>query len=138
MKLYTRHLLPELDLPANANQIEGASAAPLIHVLMVLIVLLIITFGAQHALRPGSPLFQARNTERKLVLVKIDAKGSVIWGDDTLSNTADLSARIAFAANQPVQPEIAVQPSPDTPYEFVARVLVLTKGAGLQKVGVLN
>ena len=40
----------------------------------------------------------------------------------------------------PVQPEIHLCPSADTPYAFVAAllVLVLAQKAGLQKVGVAN
>ena len=61
-----------------------------------------------------------------------------MWGSDRLASMADLNGRIANAAFQTVQPEIHLQPSPDTPYSFVASVLVMANKAGLQKVGVVN
>ena len=122
-------------------QMTEAGTAPLIYVLMVLIVMLIVTQVTQavpSAIHSGSLPNQAASAEARLVLVRINAKGSVMWGDDTLGSAAELSTRIANAANQTVQPEIALQPTPDTPYAFVAQVLLLTQTAGLQKVGVLH
>jgi biopolymer transport protein ExbD len=84
------------------------------------------------------PSAQASSAVPEVVVLQIDAQGFVVWGGDRLASMADVNARIAAAATQPVQPEIHLQPAPDTPYAFVAGVLVMAKKAGLQKVGVVN
>ncbi len=140
MKLYSHHLslhvtAPELD----AAPLVEMNTTPLIDVLLVLIVMLIITIPVPlHSVNLDMPSYQAPSAMPDVVVLQIDAKGFVVWSGDSLANMADLNARITTAAGQPMQPEIHLQPSPDTPYAFVAGVLVMAKRAGLQKVGVVN
>ena len=140
MNLYTQHLSPHTAAPqADAEPLVEMNTTPLIDVLLVLIVMLIITIPVPlHSVNLDTPSRQATATVPEVVLLQIDAKGFVVWGGDSLANMADVNVRIAAAAAQSVQPEIHLQPSPDTPYAFVAGVLVLAKKAGLQKVGVVN
>ena len=139
MKLYTQHLLPQAATPDDAAPLVEMNTTPLIDVLLVLIVMLIITIPVPlHSVNLDMPSRQAATTAPEVVLLQIDAKGFVVWGGKRLASMADVNARIAAAAAQSVQPEIHLQPSPDTPYAFVASVLVLAKKAGLQKVGVVN
>jgi biopolymer transport protein ExbD len=140
MKLYTYHLSPHTAASeADAAPMVEMNTTPLIDVLLVLIVMLIITIPVPlHSVNLDMPSAQATANVPEVVLLQIDAKGFVVWGGDKLPSLADVNARIAAAAAQPVQPEIHLQPSPDTPYAFVAGVLVMAKNAGLQKVGVVN
>ena len=140
MKLYTAHLSPHIvAVDAEAVPLVEMNTTPLIDVLLVLIVMLIITIPVPlHSVNLDMPSRQAASTIPEVVVLQIDAKGFVVWGGDRLANMADVNARIAAAAAQPAQPEIHLQPSPDTPYAFVAGVLVMAKKAGLLKVGVVN
>ena len=140
MKLYTTHL-SRYNAPseADAAPLVEMNTTPLIDVLLVLIVMLIITIPVPlHSVNLDMPSRQAAANVPEVVLLKIDAQGFVVWGSDRLASMADLNSRISNAAAQAVQPEIHLQPSPDTPYSFAASVLVMAKKAGLQKVGVVN
>lgn len=140
MKLYSQLLSPHIAAPeAEATPLVEMNTTPLIDVLLVLIVMLIITIPVPlHSVNLDMPSRQVTTTVPEVVVLQIDAKGFVVWGGDSLTNMSDVNARIAAAAAQPVQPEIHLQPSADTPYAFVAGVLVMAKKAGLLKVGVVN
>jgi biopolymer transport protein ExbD len=139
MKLYTGHVSPQAAAVEGAAPLVEMNTTPLIDVLLVLIVMLIITIPVPlHAVKLDMPSRQLATTVPEVVVLKIDAKGFVVWDADTLASTADVNARMAAAAAQSVQPEIHLQPSPDAPYAFVAGVLVMAKRAGLQKVGLVN
>jgi biopolymer transport protein ExbD len=139
MKLYTGDISPEADAVQDAAPLIEMNTTPLIDVLLVLIVMLIITIPVPlHAVKLDMPSRQLATTVPEVVVLKIDAKGFVVWDGDTLASLADVNARMAAAAAQNVQPEIHLQPSSDAPYAFVAGVLVMAKRAGLQKVGLVN
>jgi len=139
MKLYTGHVSPQAAAVQDAAPLVEMNTTPLIDVLLVLIVMLIITIPVPlHAVKLDMPSRQLATTVPEVVVLKIDAKGFVVWDGDTLASTADVNARMAAAAAQSAQPEIHLQPSPDAPYAFVAGVLVMAKRAGLQKVGLVN
>jgi biopolymer transport protein ExbD len=139
MKLYTGDISPEADAVQDAAPLIEMNTTPLIDVLLVLIVMLIITIPVPlHAVKLDMPSRQLATTVPEVVVLKIDAKGFMVWDGDTLASLADVNARMAAAAAQNVQPEIHLQPSSDAPYAFVAGVLVMAKRAGLQKVGLVN
>lgn len=140
MKLYSQHLSPHFAAPqAEATPLVEMNTTPLIDVLLVLIVMLIITIPVPlHSVNLDMPSRQVSNAEPEVVVLQIDAKGFVVWGDDRLASMTEVNARIGAAAAQAVQPEIHVQPAPDAPYAFVAAVLTMAKKAGLQRVGVVN
>ena len=140
MKLYSQHLSHRAATQdADAAPLVEMNTTPLIDVLLVLIVMLIITIPVPlHSVNLDMPSKQATSTVPEVVVLQIDAQGFIVWGGDKLTNLADVNARIAEAAAQPVQPEIHLQPAPDAPYAFVAGVLVMAKKAGLLKVGVVN
>ena len=139
MKLYSQHLSPRAAAESDATPLVEMNTTPLIDVLLVLIVMLIITIPVPlQSINLDMPSRQASTMPREVVRLQIDAQGFIVWSGDRLTNLADVNARIAAAAAQPVQPEIHLQPAPDAPYAFVAGVLVMAKKAGLQRVGVVN
>ena len=140
MKLYNQHLSRQAEKQeSEAAPLVEMNTTPLIDVLLVLIVMLIITIPVpMHSVNLDIASAQAANSTPEVVLLQMDAKGNVQWNSEKLPSLADVNARIAAAAAQALQPEIHLQPAPDTPYAFVAGVLVMTKKAGLKKVGVVN
>ena len=140
MKLYSQHLSLHLhQAELDANPMVEMNTTPLIDVLLVLLVMLIITIPVPlHSVKLDMPSRQATASVPKVVNQQMDAAGFVQWNDERVMDMATLNARIAAAAGGPVQPEIHLRPSADTPYAFVAAFLVLAQKAGLQKVGVVN
>ena len=140
MNLYTQFLSPQSTArEMQATPLVEMNTTPLIDVLLVLIVMLIITIPVPlDSISLDTPSKQASSVEPEVVVVQIDAKGFVVWDDDELASMEQVNARLASTAALRKQPEVRVLPSPDTPYAFVAAVLVMAKKAGLQKVGVVN
>ena len=140
MKLYSQHLSLHLhQAELDANPMVEMNTTPLIDVLLVLLVMLIITIPVPlHSVKLDMPSRQATASVPEVVSLQMDAAGFVQWNDERVVDMATLNARIAAAAGGPVQPEIHLRPSADTPYAFVAAFLVLAQKAGLQKVGVVN
>ena len=140
MKLFTHHLSPHLSAyDAEAEPIVEMNTTPLIDVLLVLIVMLIITIPVPlNSISLDTPTKQTLAVQPDIVVVQINAGGFILWGGTTLASMADLRAKVAETAAQANQPELHLQPSPDTPYAFVTAVLVMAKAAGVRKVGVVN
>ena len=139
MKLYPQHLTARSRATDEAAPLVEMNTTPLIDVLLVLIVMLIITIPVPlHSVNLDMPSIQKTASTPEVVVLQIDAKGFVMWDGDSLATMVQLNDRISAAAAQPIQPEIHLQPSPDTPYAFVAGVVVMAKKAELMKVGVVN
>ncbi|MBI2726822.1 MAG: biopolymer transporter ExbD [Polaromonas sp.] len=138
MKLYTQHLSRSSGDDPEAGPMVEMNTTPLIDVMLVLLVMLIITIPVQlHSVNLDMPSMQA-GTMPEVVEVQMNAAGFLQWNGETLADMQAVQARMAAARAQPVQPEIHLKPSFDTPYSFVAAFLVMANRAGLQKVGVVN
>lgn len=140
MKLYSQHLSGTSGTgDAEAGPMAEMNTTPLIDVLLVLLVMLIITIPVQlHSIGLDMPSYQAAAAEPEVVVVQMDGAGFVKWNAEQVADLAALNARVAAVAAMPVQPEIHLHPSSDTPYAFVAAFLVVAQKAGLRKVGVVN
>jgi biopolymer transport protein ExbD len=140
MKLYTQHLSPQLGgQEAEPSPMIEMNTTPLIDVMLVLIVMLIITIPMQlHSVNLDLPSAQTSATVPEVVVVQMDTAGFVRWDAQGMPDIATLSAKVSTAAAMPVQPEIHLRPSADTPYAYVAAFLAMTQKAGLTKVGVFN
>jgi len=140
MKLYSQHLAPHERAPeADPSPMVEMNTTPLIDVMLVLVVMLIITIPVQlHSVNLDTPSYQVSSATPEVVALQMDAAGYVYWNGERVIDMSVLNTHIAAAARAPVQPEIHLRPSSDTPYAFVAAFLVLAKRGGLQKVGVVN
>jgi biopolymer transport protein ExbD len=140
MKLYSQHLSPH----RNAAESEPSpmiemNTTPLIDVMLVLIVMLIITIPVQlHSVNLDMPSAQTSAAVPEVVVLQMDASGFLHWGNEAVPDIATLNTRVNMAAAMPLQPEIHLRPSPDTPYAYVAAFLAMAQKAGLTKVGVVN
>ena len=140
MKLYTQHLSPQLgSAESEPSPMIEMNTTPLIDVMLVLIVMLIITIPVQlHSVNLDLPSVQASAVVPEVVVLQMDAAGFLRWDNDAVPDVASLNAKVATAAAMPVQPEIHLRPSADTPYAYVAAFLAMAQKAGLTKVGVVN
>jgi biopolymer transport protein ExbD len=140
MKLYSQHLSQHLGgtEPEPSPMIE-MNTTPLIDVMLVLIVMLIITIPVQlNSVNLDMPSAQTTSVEPEVVVLQMDSAGLLRWGNEAIPDVAALNAKVAAAVAQPIQPEIHLHPSADTPYAFVAAFLATGQKAGLRKVGVVN
>jgi biopolymer transport protein ExbD len=140
MKLYSQHLSPHLggNEPEPSPMIE-MNTTPLIDVMLVLIVMLIITIPMQlHSVNLDMPSTQVSTVVPEVVVLQMDSAGFLRWGNEAVPDIATLTTKVNTAAALPIQPEIHLRPSADTPYAYVAAFLAMAQKAGLTKVGVVN
>ncbi len=140
MKLYSQYLSPHLgSAEVEPSPMIEMNTTPLIDVMLVLIVMLIITIPVQlHSVNLDMPSAQTSNVVPEVVVLQMDAAGFLRWGNEAVPDIPSLSAKVNAAAMLPVQPEIHLRPSADTPYAYVAAFLAMAQKAGLTKVGVVN
>ncbi len=140
MKLYGQQLSPHLGgQDAEPSPMIEMNTTPLIDVMLVLIVMLIITIPVQlHSVNLDMPSAQVSTVVPEVVVLQMDAAGFLRWGNDAVPDIATLNAKVNAAAVMPVQPELHLRPSADTPYAYVAAFLAMAQKAGLTKVGVVN
>jgi biopolymer transport protein ExbD len=139
MKLYSQHLSPHLGgAEAEPSPMIEMNTTPLIDVMLVLIVMLIITIPMQlHSVNLDLPSAQVSAKVPDVVVLQMDAAGFLRWDNEAIADLATLNTKVSTAAAMPVQPEIHLRPSADTPYAYVAAFLAMAQKAGLTKVGVV-
>jgi biopolymer transport protein ExbD len=139
MKLYSQHLSPHLGgAEAEPSPMIEMNTTPLIDVMLVLIVMLIITIPMQlHSVNLDLPSAQVSAKVPEVVVLQMDAAGFLRWDNEAVADLATLSTKVTTAAAMPIQPEIHLRPSADTPYAYVAAFLAMAQKAGLTKVGVV-
>jgi biopolymer transport protein ExbD len=139
MKLYSQHLSPHLGgTEAEPSPMIEMNTTPLIDVMLVLIVMLIITIPMQlHSVNLDLPSAQVSAKVPDVVVLQMDAAGFLRWDSEAIADLATLNIKVTAAAAMPIQPEIHLRPSADTPYAYVAAFLAMAQKAGLTKVGVV-
>jgi biopolymer transport protein ExbD len=139
MKLYSQHLSPHLgSTEAEPSPMIEMNTTPLIDVMLVLIVMLIITIPMQlHSVNLDLPSAQVSAKVPEVVVLQMDAAGFLRWDNEAIADLAALNTKVSTAAAMPIQPEIHLRPSADTPYAYVAAFLAMAQKAGLTKVGVV-
>jgi biopolymer transport protein ExbD len=140
MKLYTSYLSAQRgSTEAEPSPMIEMNTTPLIDVMLVLIVMLIITIPMQlHSVNLDMPSAQVSAQVPEVVVLQMDAAGFLRWDNDAVADITTLNSKVNAAAAMPIQPEIHLRPSADTPYAYVAAFLAMAQKAGLTKVGVVN
>ncbi|NMG17826.1 ExbD/TolR family protein [Aromatoleum bremense] len=110
---------------------------PLIDVMLVLLIVFMITAPLlTHAVKIDLPnaASAAANEKPETVTLAIDEAGTLYWNDRRISD-AELQARFAEAAANPVQPELHLRADRETRYQKLAEVMSAARLAGIQKMG---
>ncbi|CAI07124.1 ExbD/TolR family protein [Aromatoleum aromaticum] len=110
---------------------------PLIDVMLVLLIVFMITAPLlTHAVKIDLPnaASTAANEKPETVTLAIDEAGTLYWNDRLISD-AELQARFAEAAANPVQPELHLRADRETRYQKLAEVMSAARLAGIQKMG---
>ncbi len=123
-----------------SEPIMDINTTPLIDVMLVLLVMLIITIPIQlHAVNLNLPVGPQRpppELKPEVVRVDISATGVVSWQGQPLADRAELEARMAAAAAQPLAPELQIRPDRNASYGRFAEVMVVARQQGLTRLGV--
>lgn len=121
--------------PLAAEPIADLNTTPLIDVMLVLLIIFIITIPAQtHSVKldlpTGSPI-TPNALRNKLVVTEA---GALLFNGTAVSRP-ELQSLLFAAGQLPQEPELQLQPEAHAPYGLVDEVLVLTKQAGLTRLG---
>jgi len=113
------------------------NVTPLVDVMLVLLVIFIITAPLlSYAIRLDLPndAAPAADVVPATVKLSVDDSGQIYWDLDAIGDD-DFRARLAKAAQQSPQPELALRADKATRYERIAFVLSAAQQAGLTRVG---
>ncbi|MFM0696853.1 biopolymer transporter ExbD [Paraburkholderia graminis] len=110
---------------------------PLVDVMLVLLIVFMVTIPViRHAVKIDLPhaSSQKEDTKPAQVTVAVDADGNILWNDKKVDE-AQLSAKIAEAAQANPPPELHLDADRKVPYEKVAQVMSAAQAGGLTKIG---
>jgi len=113
------------------------NTTPLVDVMLVLLIIFIITIPVMnHSVKIDLPRAtnQPNETKPENINLAIDAQGKVYWNAEIV-DAAQLTARIADAAQKKPQPELHLRVERTTQYEKVAQVMAAAQSGGLGKIG---
>jgi biopolymer transport protein ExbD len=127
--------------PFSSDEDDGMMSeinmTPLVDVMLVLLIVFMVTIPViRHAVKIDLPhaSSQKEDTKPAQVTVAVDADGNVLWNDKKVDE-AQLSAKIAEAAQTSPQPELHLDADRKVPYEKVAQVMSAAQAGGLTKIG---
>jgi len=126
---------------ADPEPMMEMNMTPLIDVLLVLIIMMIITIPKQnHSVNLNMPVGNPPPMTEKPVVVTIDVDfdGTIIWDGETITNRADLEAKMNNVAAQANQPEVHLRPNKLVEYKVVAGVMATAQRLGVTKIGMVG
>ncbi|HYZ48101.1 MAG TPA: biopolymer transporter ExbD [Sphingomonas sp.] len=115
------------------------NTTPLIDVMLVLLIMFIITIPIQtHAVKIDLPVNSNQNTPPPIDPIKnkvsVDPSGTVTW-NGTPIDLVTLRLYLDRTKAMSPEPELHVQPDPQSRYEVVDNVLAVIKRSGVTKMG---
>lgn len=113
------------------------NVTPMVDVMLVLLVIFIITAPLfNHQIKLNLPKAQAQSVREKpdTISISIDTRGKLFWNNQVLQ-AQDLPTKLAEAAKQTPQPDLAVRADNETRYEEVVKLMAAAQNAGLLKIG---
>jgi biopolymer transport protein ExbD len=124
---------------AEGEPMMDINTTPLIDVMLVLLIMFIITIPPQtHAVKLDLPVSQKTNTPPPINPTKnsitTNAAGQVFWNGNPV-DLVTLRQYIDLTKNLPEEPELHLQPDPQTRYDVIDHVLAVVKQAQIGKFG---
>jgi biopolymer transport protein ExbD len=124
---------------ANDEPMMDINTTPLIDVLLVLLIMFIITIPIQnHAVKLDLPQPNPNDVQPPVDPVKnkivVLQNGATLW-NGTPVDLVQLRQYLDVSLQMTPVPELHLQPEPTARYEVVNQVLVVTKQAGVTKMG---
>ena len=124
---------------AEGEPMMDINTTPLIDVMLVLLIMFIITIPIQtHAVKLDLPQNSDQNNPPPVDPVKnkitIDPAGTIYWNGTPVDRTT-LRQYLDLTKNMNPEPELHLQPDPQSAYAVVDDVLAITKRAQVTKMG---
>ena len=124
---------------AEGEPMMDINTTPLIDVMLVLLIMFIITIPPQsHAVKLDLPTNQNQNNPPPIDPVKneisTDAAGQIFW-NGTPTDIVTLRQYIDLTKNMDPEPELHLQPDPQTRYDVIDSVLATVKKSQVEKFG---
>lgn len=109
---------------------------PLVDIMLVLLVIFIITAPLlTHAIKVDLPQASSPpDVQPQSVSLSLNEKDELFWNNEHISD-AELSARLAAAAQRQPQPELQLRADRNTRYQRFAQVMATARNAGIAKLG---
>ena len=121
---------------AEGEPMMDINTTPLIDVMLVLLIMFIITLPIQtHAVKldlpQNTPQIPINSVKNKITM---NTTGQLFW-NGTQVDINQLRNFLDQTKQLPVEPELQIQPDPETPYEPVDELLAVIKDAQITKMG---
>ena len=124
---------------AEGEPMMDINTTPLIDVMLVLLIMFIITLPPQtHAVKLDLPVNQPNQPTPPIDPVKnsitTNAAGQIFW-NGTPTDIVTLRQYIDLTKNMDPEPELHLQPDPNTRYDVIDEVLATVKKSQVEKFG---
>lgn len=113
------------------------NTTPLVDVMLVLLIIFLITVPVVvHTVPVALPREsdQPNLPTPQTIVIAIDRSGKIYWNDSAVVDNAVLLERLTQQAHERPQPEIQIRADANVRYEFVGRVVIDCRRAGIAKV----
>lgn len=126
---------------ADDGVISAINTTPLVDVMLVLLIIFLITIPVvvqTQSVRLPLESNQPRATKQEDVNIAINRDGYIFWNELHIKSEDDLLERLKVASSKQPQPEVHIRGDQQTPYEFVAKVIMACQRSGIAKVGFIT
>ena len=125
---------------AEGEPMMDINTTPLIDVMLVLLIMFIITLPPQtHTVKLDLPVNTPNQTPPPIDPVKnsitTNAAGQIFWNGTPVPDTTTLRQYIDLTKNMNPEPELHLQPDPNTRYAVIDDILATVKKAQAEKFG---
>jgi biopolymer transport protein ExbD len=123
------------------EEMVDINTTPLIDVMLVLLIMLIITIPVQlHAVNLNLPTGNPPPppVPPQVVQIDIDFDGTISWNGVVVPDGTTLDSKLEAAAQEPVQPEVHINPNKLANYGIVIGVMAAAEREGVTKIGIVG
>ncbi len=121
--------------------ISTINTTPLVDVMLVLLIIFMITIPVavqtQNVALPQESN-QPRATKQDDVNIAVNRDGYIFWNELHIKSEDELLNRLKAASVKQPQPEVHIRGDQQTPYEFIAKVIMACQRSGIAKVGFIT
>ena len=121
--------------------IAAINTTPLVDVMLVLLIIFLITIPVvTHSVALQLPKERAELLDASAphIVIAVDRRGTVYWGDTPVAGRAELIARLTRAAAATPQPEVQLRGDLAADYAGIGRVLSACQRVGIARISLIT
>ena len=121
--------------------IATINTTPLVDVMLVLLIIFLITIPvvtSRVPLQLPKERVEPLDASATHVVIAVDRRGTVYWGNLALAGRAELLARLQRVAAATPQPEVQLRGDLAADYDGIGRVLSACQRAGIARVSLIT